>query len=79
MTKAIKLLGAVALSSAFASSAFACNWNKSASHDMSPIASIETKSEEAMTTFDPQTAPAFEAEAEAKDETIKMPVEEKAE
>ena len=53
--------------------------NKSASHDMSPIASIETKTEEAMTTFDPQQVPTFEAETEATDETIKAPVEEKTE
>lgn len=79
MTKAIKLLGAVTLSFAFASSAFACGMNKSASHDMSPIASIETKTEEAMTTFDPQQVPTFEAETEATDETIKAPVEEKTE
>ncbi len=61
-----------------ASPAAACNWMKSAEKKSTYTASVEEKSEDAITTFDPAGKPVFEEEAETAEteETVEDKVAE---
>jgi len=71
------ILSALVVSAFIASPAAACNWMKSAEKQSTFTASVDEKTEDAITTFDPADKPAFEQEAE-KIETEEL-VEEEAE
>lgn len=62
------LLTALFASVLIAGPAFACGWNKTADKKSTYTAStMEVQDEEAMTTFDPVTKPAFEDDVEPID------------
>ncbi len=70
------ILSVLFVSAFIASPAVACNWMKTAEKQSTYTASVEEKSEDAITTFDPAGKPVFEKEAEKAD--IEETVEEKA-
>jgi len=80
MTRVTALLSATALIVGFASPAFSCGMNKSAKHGNQTMAEYTIQdehadSEEAMTTFDPASVPAFEPKADG----VEAPIEEAVE